>query len=117
MLVLVLPRMPTWVRMNSRTAIADAFSAALFQLGGLAVRRSRAVFFCSSAVGFGPGAARVSTEPAALPRCFVRLLRFVWAMAPTRVDDLRAVSGRGAARPRGTRPGRGAGRARRARRR
>src|SRR3954453_14826350 len=117
MLVLVLPRMPTWVRMNSRTAIADAFSAALFQLGGLAVRRSRAVFFCSSAVGLRPVRPRVSIEPAALPRCLVRLLRFVWAMAPTRVDDLRAVSGRGAGRPPGTPPGRRAGRVRRARRR
>src|SRR5215216_7720214 len=108
MLVLVLPRMPTCVRMNNRTAIADAFSAALFQLGGLAIRRSRAdwraPFFCSSAVGLRPVRPRASIEPAALPRCFVRLLRFVWAIAPTRVDDLRAVSGRGAGRRTGSRP-------------
>src|SRR3954447_23222367 len=117
MLVLVLPRMPTCVRTNSSTAIADAFSAALFQLGGLVVRRSRADFFCSSAVGLRPVRPRVSIEPAALPRCFVRLLRLVWAIALTRVDDLRVVSGRGAGRPVGTRPVRRAGRARRARRR
>ena len=57
--------------------------------------------FCSSAVSLRPVRPRDSIEPAALPRCLVRLLRFVWAMAPTRVDDLRAVSGPGAARLRG----------------
>src|SRR3954452_2865305 len=86
--VLLLPRIPTLVRKNSRTAMASAFSAALFQLGGLRIRRSRACClvdaFASSGVGLRPVRPRDSIAPAALPRCFVRLLRFVWAMVELR---------------------------------
>ena len=99
------PRMPTWVRMKRITAMASAFSPALFQDGGFACRRARAsvrpAAFISSAVGLRPVRPRASIEPAALPRCLVRLLRFVWAMAPTRVDDPPEVSGPAA----GRRPG------------
>src|SRR3954462_11390500 len=94
-LVLVLPITPSLTITNSRTAMARDFSAALFQLGGLRSRAARASarepFFCSSGVGLRPVRPRVSIDPAALPRCLVRLLRFVWAMELTRVDDLRAV--------------------------
>src|SRR4051794_2707947 len=79
-----LPMIPTLMITNSRTAMAAAFSAALFQLGGLRRRASRALIFdvdlFSSAVGLRPVRPRDSIAPAALPRCLVRLLRFVWAM-------------------------------------
>ena len=72
------------VKRNSRPAISAAFRNALFQLGGLFIRRSRAVsrlaFLSSSAVGRRPVRPRDSTTPAALPRCLVRRLRFVWAI-------------------------------------
>ena len=113
--------MPTCVSTNSSTAIAQRLQRRAVPARRLRSRRSRAVWrpaaFCSSAVGLRPVRPRASIEPAALPRCLVRLLRFVWAIAPTRVDDLRAVSGRGAGRLRGSPRARLAGRARRARRR
>src|SRR3954447_14731465 len=108
MVVSLEPRMPIWVSTKSSAAIAPAFIAALFQLGGLRARSRGFVrppddFFCSSAVSLRPVRPRASIEPAALPRCLVRLLRFVWAMEPTRVDDLRAAPGREVARLPGSR--------------
>src|SRR5262245_7055666 len=78
------PRMPVLTRTNRSTAMNSDFSAALFHDGGLRGRCPRAAdlsaALSSSAVGLRPVRPRVSIEPAALPRCFVRLLRFVWAM-------------------------------------
>src|SRR3954464_5425361 len=79
-----LPKNPSWMITNSSTAMASAFRPAAFQLGGLRRRASRALVFdvdlFSSAVGLRPVRPRDSIAPAALPRCLVRLLRFVWAM-------------------------------------
>src|SRR5690242_14539231 len=82
--VVLLPMTPSLMITNSSTAMASAFSAALFQLGGFRRRASRAlvrdVDLLSASVGLRPVRPRASIEPAALPRCLVRLLRFVWAM-------------------------------------
>ena len=76
---------PTWSGAATRAGMAAVLLFVLFQLGGLRARGSRAPLlpalrFCSSGVSLRPVRPRVSIEPAALPRCLVRLLRFVWAM-------------------------------------
>src|SRR3954454_10399894 len=80
-------------KIESPTRITAAIAARLMadrQLGGRdrrSARRSAAVaplpprFFFSEPVGLRPVRPRVSTVPAALPRCLLRRLRFVWAMA------------------------------------
>src|ERR671932_1677252 len=81
-----LPNSPLWVSTKSRTAKPSALSAARCHVGGFSSRRwapcSRAARLRSSGVGGRPVRPRASTTPAALPRCLVRRLRFVWAIAP-----------------------------------
>src|SRR4051794_37450653 len=64
--------------------ITSARVAAPPHVGGLLKRPDRAACFCaflrSSGLGGRLVRPRCSTIPAALPRCFVRRLRFVWAI-------------------------------------
>src|SRR6476661_5346687 len=81
-----------WLFANSRIVSGNMIAAAIparanadFQVGGVLSRRSRAVcrvcFFFSSAESGRPVRPRASIVPAAVPRCFVRRLRLVWAIA------------------------------------
>src|SRR3954470_21072758 len=81
--------------MTKITVATAARCAAPAHVGGLLMRSSRrcwAVSFAgplrSSAVGLRPVRPRVSILPAALPRCLVWRLRFVWAMCPLRAYGL-----------------------------
>ena len=69
--------------MKTIAAIAERCSA-LRTVGGLLKRSMRALRPALALPSAGPGLRpvrpRVSTIPAALPRCLVRRLRFVWAM-------------------------------------
>src|ERR1700755_96190 len=86
-----LPSSPTCVSTNSSTDMIAALVAALFQLGGLSIRFSRACFFSWAGVSLTPPLLvrpRASTTPAAFPRCLVRRLRLVWAMVLPRIEPL-----------------------------
>src|SRR5215217_5355756 len=82
-----LPASPTWKSTNSSTEAMPARVAALPHVGSTKRRSARAspaaLLRCSSAVGLRPVRPRASIAPAALPRCLVRRLRLVWAMAET----------------------------------
>src|SRR5690242_7582693 len=73
-------------KMNRMTPPTAAFIAALFIDGGLSGRAFGVRAPRPFAWGREPGAGllvrpRASTTPTALPRCLLRRLRFVWAMA------------------------------------
>src|SRR3954451_11119191 len=88
------PNRPTWVNTNSSAAIRAALNSALFHVGGLFMRASRAAwrsaFFCSAGGSDWRRLVRprTSTDPAALPRCLLRRLRLVWAMVSSSLEPL-----------------------------
>src|SRR5215203_1107310 len=84
MLCLV-PPIPIWNSTNSMIDANPARNAAAPHVGSAerrSWRASRRLVLRSDSVGLRPVRPRVSIEPAALPRCFVRRLRLVWAMGP-----------------------------------